>query len=254
MKIIKKLTLTFLLVFMFGMLQGQTKFLNRPSKTESATVLDRGVFQFESAYEIEISGVSDEREKEILSPGIMLRYGLGWGIELRVANQYETLKDNLETIDGFSDIKIGAEFQIFKKNNKKTEVALMSYLFMPTGSGDVSNERVGNETLVLVWHGLTEKLGIEYNLGYSNFEIDSEKGDFVYSFVAEYEIFDKSGVFIETYGELKEFEEFEASFDLGIAYQFTDNLEIELAAGTGINHKMIISLIGLSWRIGNEVG
>jgi hypothetical protein len=109
---------------------------------------------------------------------------------------------------------------------------------------------VGNESLVLVWHGLTEKLGIEYNIGYSNFEIDSEKGNLIYSFVTDYEINDKSGIFIETYGELLEFEEFEASFDLGIAYQFTDNFEFELAAGTGINHKMLFALIGLSWRIG----
>lgn len=111
---------------------------------------------------------------------------------------------------------------------------------------------MGNETLVLVWHELTEKLGIEYNFGYSNFEIDSEKGNFVYSFVSDYEINDKSGVFIETYGELIEFEELEASFDLGLAYQFTDNLEFEMAAGTGINHKMFFALIGLSWRIGEQ--
>lgn len=237
---------------MVGMLQGQTTFLNRPSKTESATVLEKGVFQLESAYELELTGESDEREKEIIFPGILLRYGLGWGVELRFANQYETLMDEFGTVDGFSDLKIGTEVQLFKNKNRKTEVALMSYLFLPTGSNGISNERTGNETLALVWHGLTEKIGIEYNIGYSNFEIDSEKGDFVYSFVTDYEINDKSGFFIETYGEFIEFEEFEASVDLGLAYQFTDNLEFEMAAGTGINHKMFFTLVGLSWRIGKQ--
>lgn len=237
---------------MFGILQGQTTFLNRPSKTESATVLEKGVFQIESTYEIELTGDSDEREKEILFPGILLSYGLGWGIELRFSTQYETYKDKLISANGFTDIDIGAKIKLLKGNEKKNEVALISHFFMPTGSIGVSNERMGNESLILVWHELTEKLGIEYNIGYSNFEIDSEKGNFVYSFVSDYEINDNFGLFIETYGELIEFEELEASFDLGLAYQLTDNLEFELATGTGINHEMYFGFIGLSWRIGEK--
>jgi hypothetical protein len=241
-----------MLLFMIGKLQGQTTFLNRPSKTESTTVLGKGVFQIESTYEIELTGDSDEREKEILFPGFLLSYGLGWGVELRFSSQYETYRDKFLSVNGFTDIDIGAKIKLLKGNDKKNEVALISHFFIPTGSNGISNERLGNETLVLVWHELTEKLGIEYNIGYSNFEIDSEKGNFVYSFVSDYEINDKLGVFIETYGELTEFEELEASFDLGLAYQFTDNLEFELAAGTGINHKMFFTLIGLSWRIGEQ--
>ena len=247
-----KLSISFFFLFMFGMLQGQTTFLNRPSKTESATVLDKGVFQFESAYEIELTGESDEREKEILFPGISLKYGLGWGIELRVANHFETYKDKLVSVNGFTDIDIGAKIKLLKGNDKKTEVALISHLFLPTGSNGISNERVGNATSMLVWHELTERMGIEYSIGYSNFEIDSEKGDFVYSFVTDFEINDKSGVFIETYGEFIEFKELETSVDFGLAFQFTDNLELELAAGTGINHEMFFALIGLGWRIGEQ--
>jgi hypothetical protein len=252
MKTFKILLVTFMLVLMIEKLQGQTTFLNRPSKTESATVLGNGVFQFESTYEFELTGDSDEREKEMLFPGFLLSYGLGWGIELRVANQYKTYSDNFFSIYGFTDIDIGTKIKLFKGNDEKNEVALISHFFIPTGSNGISNERLGNETLVLAWHELTEKLGIEYNIGYSNFEIDSEKGNFVYSFVSDYEIQDNFGLFIETYGELIEFEELEAGFDLGLAYQLTDNLEFELAAGTGINHKMLFTLIGLSWRIGEQ--
>ena len=128
----------------------------------------------------------------------------------------------------------------------------MNYIYLPTGSNGISNERVGSETFVLVWHEITEEIGIEYNIGYSNFEYDSQKGDFVYSFVTEYEINDLSGAFIETYGELIELREIEASIDLGLAYQFTDSFELDLAVGTGINHKMMNASIGLSWRIGEE--
>jgi hypothetical protein len=149
-------------------------------------------------------------------------------------------------------MQIGTEIQLFKRNDKRTEVALMSHMFLPTGSEGNSNERVGNETFLLVWHEITEKMGIEYNLGYSNFEEDSQKGDLVYSFVSEYEINDRSGVFIETYGELIELNELEASIDLGWSFQFTDNFELELAAGSGINHTMLFVAMGVSWRIGEE--
>ena len=91
-------------------------------------------------------------------------------------------------------------------------------------------------------------MGIEYNIGYSHFEYDSQRGDFVYSFVTEYEINDLSGVFVETYGNLIELNELEASNDMGLAYQFTDNFELYMALGTGINHKIMFVSIGLSWR------
>ena len=250
--ILLRLTISSFFILIFGIIQGQTTFLNRPSKTESATVLDKGVIQLESAYEIEITGNSDEREKEILFPGALLKYGLGWGIELSIANQYETYKDKLILVNGFTDIDIGAKIKLLKGNDKKSEIALISHLFLPTGSDGISNQRFGNESLILVWHELSEQIGIEYNIGYSHFEIDSEIGNFVYSFVSDYEINDNFGLFIETYGELIEFEELEASFDLGLAYQLTDDLEFELAAGTGINHKMFFALIGLSWRIGEQ--
>lgn len=236
----------------FAVVQGQTTFLNRPSKTESATVLEKGVFQIESTFVTELTGDEDERERETLFPSISLKYGIGWGVELSFANQYETFDDQLMLLDGFTDIDIGAKIQLLKGTDKKTEVALLSHLFLPTGSKGISNARVGNETSVLVWHELTEKMGIEYSIGYSNIESDSEKGDFIYSFVTDYEIHDKSGIFIETYGEFLEFEALEASIDFGFAYQFTDNLELELAIGSGINHKMFLALIGLSWRIGEQ--
>lgn len=206
----------------------------------------------ESAFELEITEPSAEREKEIMFPVVMGRYGLGWGVELRIGNYYKSFGDHLIAVDGFSDVELGAEIQLFKGTNKRTEIALMSHLFLPTGSDGISNERVGNESLLLVWHEFTEIIGIEYNIGYSNFEMDSDKGDFVYSFVVDYEISEESGIFFETYGELIEFKEFEANLDLGFAYQFTEKLELELAAGTGINHEMVFALIGLSWRIGEQ--
>lgn len=118
-----------MLLFMIGKLQGQTTFLNRPSKTESTTVLGKGVFQIESTYEIELTGDSDEREKEILFPGFLLSYGLGWGVELRFSSQYETYRDKFVSVNGFTDIDIGAKIKLLKGKNKKNEAALISHFF-----------------------------------------------------------------------------------------------------------------------------
>lgn len=251
-EIIIRLYFFFSFVFLSGILHGQTTFLNRPSKTESAIVLQKGVLQFESVYEITQTKASEEKETEIIFPGILVRYGFGWGIELRFANQYETLKDNLGVVHGFSDIEIGIKTKVLKSNTSKTEVALASSLFLPTGSNGISNNHLGNETLLIVWHELSENLGIEYNIGYSNLEINSKKGDFIYSFVFDYEIDTKIAAFIETYGEFIQLKAIETSIDFGLAYQFNNNLELELAAGTGINHKMALALIGISWRFGKQ--
>jgi len=241
-----RLLFIFIFLCLSGLIHAQTSFLNRPSKTESAVVFGKGVFQLEATYELEQSCESDEREKETLFPGLLFCYGLGWGVELRIATQYERFKSSPVQISGFTDLDLGAKIKLLKAKNQKSEVSLISHLFMPTGSNGISNERYGNETLLLAWHELSDKVGIEYNIGYSNFEIDTDVGNFIYSFVIDYEINEVIGVFGETYGELIEFEELEASLDLGIAFQFADNFERELAAGTGINHRLFFTLVGLS--------
>jgi len=228
------------------MLHGQSRFLNRPSKTKSATVLERGILQ------IERTGLSVEREEEYIIPGIMLRYGIGWGIELRFANNYEKVKNSHDSYEGLSDMEIGTEIQLYKSKNRRTEVAIMSHLLLPTGGAEISNERVGSESFLLVWHELNEKTGIEYNLGYSNFEDDSQTGDFIYSLAFEYELSDRAGIFIESYGELIELNTLEVSFDTGLSYQISDYFELDIAFGKGINHKMNFASLGVSMRLGEE--
>lgn len=247
-----RLTLTVLLLFTAGIVHSQSTFLNRPSKTQSASVLEKGVLQLESTYENERTGESGSREQEILFPGIALRYGLGWGMELQWANAYETRKDELGTQRGISDMELGTEIQLVKSADEKIELALMSRIFLPTGQNGISNERLGNETLLLGWHELTHKIGLEYNVGFSHFEDDTEKGDGVYALVVEYEMNDRVGIFFENYGELIEWNELEASIDIGLGYQLSEYFELDLAAGAGINHPMQFMSLGVSWRIGQQ--
>ena len=59
---------------------------------------------------------------------------------------------------------------------------------------------------------------------------------------------DKVGVYLETYGDIVEFQELLVNFDTGLTYLVKDNLQLDFSFGTGINHTMNYISLGFSWK------
>jgi len=62
---------------------------------------------------------------------------------------------------------------------------------------------------------------------------------------------DKVGMYIEPFGALVEMDTHEANFDAGFTYLVQDNLQLDVSAGTGLNHKMTYVSIGCSINVAN---
>ena len=136
---------------------------------------------------------------------------------------------------------------MFKKEDKNTEIAFLSHLIVPTGTGILTGDKVGTINKLSIAHDLSENVSIGYNLGYNYF--GEGKGDFTYSAALGVSVNDKVGLYIEPYGDLVDFEQYVPNFDAGFTYLTNENLQFDFSFGTGLKEKMNYISIGLSWLI-----
>lgn len=252
MKYNMKNYLFLLLIFFMVELNAQTIITDRPDQTESSSTIPQGSLQIESGLLLEYAGGSEQSERQILAPTTLFRYGITKGIEIRVLNQFESIKNELNAtpLSGVSDMELGVKAQLFQKENINTEVAFLSHLIIPTGSKGLSNNQLGTINKLSISHQVNDNIGLGYNLGYNYF--GEGKGDFTYSLVLGVGVTEKAAIYIEPYGDLVEFKDLEANFDAGFTYLVEDNFQLDFSFGTGMNYTMNYISIGFSWNIKKE--
>jgi outer membrane putative beta-barrel porin/alpha-amylase len=103
---------------------------------------------------------------------------------------------------------------------------------------------------IAVSHSLNDILGLGYNVGYNYFGYG--KGDLVYSLALGVGITEKTGFYVETYGEISGFKDPVSNFDSGLTYLIKQNLQLDLSFGLGLNQKMNYFSVGCSWNIAGK--
>jgi len=251
MKLLKSLFVILLFIVNYTM-NGQKIITDRPDQTESSSTIPKGSLQIESGLLLGFAENDNISLREILAPTILFRYGISKAIEIRVVNQFVNIKNKTTSkeISGIADLEIGAKIQLLKKEGGNTEIAFLSHIVLPTGSKDVSFEKVGTINKISISHKINDKLSLGYNLGYNYFGIDN--GFLSYSLVLGIAINKKVGIYLEPYGEVGIFNEHLANFDTGLTYLVKDNFQLDFSFGTGINYTMNYIAVGFSWNISVE--
>jgi outer membrane putative beta-barrel porin/alpha-amylase len=230
-------------------IQAQELITDRPDQTESSSTVPKGSLQIESG--VLLGYAEDDRVSnlQLVAPTTLFRLGLTEGIELRIVNQLEFIKDyeSSKNYSGVSDLEIGTKIQLFQKEDVNTEIAFLSHLILPTGSKTLTNDNYGSTNKLSISHELNDDIGIGYNVGYNYF--GGGDGDFTYSLALGYAINEKVGVYIEPFGEVLEFKDHLASCDAGLTYLVKENFQWDFSFGTGINHTMNYLAIGFSWLV-----
>jgi len=236
-------------ILVIGKLNAQQIITDRPDQTESSSTISSGHLQIESGLWLGFTEMYSQTERQILAPTTLFRYGITKGIEIRILNQFENIKDQTSSgnISGISDIEIGTKIQLLQKNDITTEIAFLTHLIIPTGSKGLTNNIYGTINKLSISHQINENIGIGYNLGYNYY--DSEKGDLTYSLALGIGINDKAAIYIEPYGDIAELEKHIASFDAGFTYLLQDNFQLDFSFGTGVNYTMNYISAGFSWII-----
>lgn len=239
-----KTFITILFTLMVSQINAQI-ITDRPDQTESSSTVGLGNLQIETGILIGFEGESGSSVQQILAPTTLFRYGITKGIELRLLNQFETLKFGDKTVRGMSDFEIGTKIQLLQKEGLNTEIALLSHLIVPTGTTELTNDKLGTINKLSISHGINDNIDFGYNVGYNHF--GEGKGDLTYSIALGIGVNDKVGIYIEPYGDILEFEKLMASFDTGCTYLVNDNLQLDFSFGMGLNHRMNYLSFGLSW-------
>ncbi|MBT8229489.1 MAG: transporter [Bacteroidia bacterium] len=230
------------IAFMSFPLISQEIVTDRPDQTESATAVPKNAFQLESGILVSHEG---EDFREILSPTNLFRYGLFENLELRLTYDFMQLKSDEKRISqtGFGDIQAGFKYQFYR--NGKTEIAILSHLVFPSGTGEsFSQGSYASINKLAIAHTLSDRFNLSYNLGYDYFD----KGVFTYSLALGIGLNDKIGYYIESYGEADN-EAHLSNMDTGFTYLLNDTLQFDFSFGTGINVDMNYLSIGVSWLI-----
>lgn len=228
----------------------QTIVTDRPDQTESSSTIEKGELQIEAGVLYGTERDDFFSEELLLAPTVLWRYGITNGIELRLLTEFASVKDKLtnDKSSGITDLQLGTKIQILKKEEIKTEIAFVSHLIIPTAKDELTFDKVGTINKISVAHDIGDTFSFGYNIGYDNYGTGS--GDLTYSLALGIGISDKISMYIEPFGALVEMDTHKANFDAGFTYLVQDNLQLDVSAGTGINHKMNYVSVGCSINIG----
>ena len=224
---------------------------DRPDQTESSSTIPKGSLQIEMG----LVAQTFENIDGFAAPSTLLRYGILDGLELRIFNQYESVKldfgfDN-EKYSGFSDLEIGFKVQLFKKEGVNTEIAFLSHAIIPTAQDALSNKKMGTINKLSIAHQLSDNIGLGYNVGY---DYVGETHNLTYSVALGFSLGDNLGAYIEPYGVYGEQGFFESYFDAGFTYLTSDNFQLDISYGLGLNNDLQYFSTGFSWNIPHLFG
>jgi len=244
-----KKVLFLIIIGLFALTETQAQIItDRPDQTESSATVEPGDLQIESGILIGFEGDAFNSTRQLLAPTTLFRYGVTELFEIRIVSQYETLRLGEFKTQGISDLQVGTKIQFFQDENANTEIAFLSHLVLPSGARELTVDQFGTINKLSISHGLGNKMGIGYNIGYDYFE---GRGDLTYSIALGISVNDRVGLYIEPYGAFVELDEHIANFDAGFTYLVNENLQLDYSFGLGINHRMNYNSIGVSWLIKN---
>jgi outer membrane putative beta-barrel porin/alpha-amylase len=119
---------------------------DRPDFTETSVVVPRGSLQIEGGFTATDGTGSD---RLLNAPELLLRYGVGPHIEVRIALPDYVIARGTSRIGQFADAYLGLKLQLLP-SGARTGVALIPAVTLPTGGHDATSHRV-DPALVLAW-------------------------------------------------------------------------------------------------------
>ncbi len=212
---------------------------DRPSESFSPAVVLKNRFQVEAGFRKEHDNNEGESSNEYLYPSASFKYGLNKKLELRVLIEeeadYEYTPDKHKTASGLEPIKVGFKYNLFDEKGALPKTSLIAMADIPKlASPDFKGDFVAPLFRLAMENSLTKKLSLIYNIG-EEWEEDDVHGEFFYSLSPQFEITDKFKVFAEVFGYISKEQDAKNTFDAGLLYQVTPNLQFDIFGGAAIS-------------------
>ncbi len=224
---------------------------DRPDQTESASIVPKGLVQFETGpYLI----LDDGQRREFSYNTLLVRTGVLDWLEFRLQGAYDGYNysfDGGEVGDkGLAPLVLGTKIKLLEEQGYIPQTAIMYHITLPgTGGEAFQLEDPEHELRANFSHTLSENVELAYNLGAQWEDIKEAQGMYTLSFA--FDISDRVGVFMESFGFLIEDEQNEHSIDGGFTFLVRDNLQLDAYIGRGLTESADDWLFGagFSWRV-----
>lgn len=238
---------------------------DRPDQTESAVVLPVGAFQGEFGVTFTRADEEGVSAEALELPGTLLRYGLSPRFELRLAwpghvNLQQSGQGARQILEGAADPEVGFKATLLSADRGDAwNLALLVHTTVPVGSDDMGSPRTDPSVRMMGSHELSERVGLGWNAGYEASSLeDTDRvrhtlGRFVYTGTLGFSVAPRWGAFVELFGDLPASDSAPAAhtFDGGVTFLATPALQLDFAAGFGLNEAAPDWFVGagLSFRV-----
>lgn len=240
---------------------------DRPDFTESTEAIPVGRFQLEMGYTFTYDRENTERFREHTTPELLLRVGIVEDFELRFAwtgySFTETQKierdsegRRVKSENGdqdASDFELGFKLKIAEQKGLCPHLAILGAMTFPTGSKNVSPGDVEPLTGLLWAYDLSDNVALagQFLIG-APVEDSRRFVQTAASLSLGVSLTEQLGTYVEYFGTYQNSRESDSahSINAGFTYLITNNLQIDIRAGFGINEEAddFFTGTGLSWR------
>jgi hypothetical protein len=221
---------------------------DRPDLTESPEVVTRGAVQVEIGYGFARIDLDGEVLETAAFPGTLVRVGLDDKVELRfdwVGYLNESREANGVTTDesGSGSTALGVKVKLREKDGFEPQLALLVDASLPTGKRAFRSDAIDPQLRLAGAHSLSDRFGLGWNAGVTAVTLDEADGEQhthatgLYSVSGGAGFGDRWGAFIELAGAIPLGGPNSPAhvFDSGFTYLASDNVQLDMSAGVGLN-------------------
>ena len=221
---------------------------DRPDQTECPFIVPTNYLQMENGFSYQ---KTDDNNSEIITPTVLLKYGINDHFELRMISEFVLNKQNSDQISGINPMLFGFKSRLFEEKGIKPLTSFIGHLSVPKLSAEANKTTYyAPEFRFTMQHTISEKQSLSYNLG-SEWNGETAEPTFIYTLTTGYSFSEKVSGYIEFYGFVPQLEKPDHRFDFGFNYLLNSNHQLDISGGFGLSKtspKYFISL-GYSFRV-----
>ena len=241
-----------------GVARAEPLVADRPGVGETTSIVRPGAIQLEGGIQLERQTSAAGPDTDTLTlPQPLLRVGVHRAMELRLAADgliYED-RDGASDRTSGSDLELGAKLRFFEQDGWRPVIGLLVAVSFPTGDRAVTSDGIDPRGSLLVNWELDERFGLDANFGFAGPTQGVDDSDRVFevdpSVSLEGSLTSRWSAFVEYFSTIRASrEEDEHGMDGGFTYLLSDDLQIDLSAGAGLNRAAPDFFVGfgIAWR------
>jgi len=266
-----KINITFCFFFFFlflfkaapGWAQSESEELNsdRPDRTQGPSIVPTRTLQIETGLQYQKDKSNDLPTKAYLYPETLIRIGLLKWAELRLSAEYKkenqqmrisSLENRMISERGFNNVQVGTKLNFYEGKGAIPAIGFQGNITLPWGNESFRPTHVAPEGALLFSNKITEKVDLQYNIGYGKQQSNDEYlGQAYYAISANLKLTDKLQGYGEFFAQKAIASPAENNVDIGLLVLLLPNLQFDVEAGAGVSEAAPDYFVGsgLTWRL-----